>query len=121
MGKQRSEIRVAAFFVIYAALLSLLVFRTVSVASAFAIPLVALLIVSLFHRYRRSRLPVRRVGLVAAMLALLVPGAVASQIFGLIIPKAETKQARAKLQRMPVGCFGFCIGAPTQGAHPRPL
>ena len=93
MGKQRSEIRVAAFFVIYAALLSLLVFRTVSVASAFAIPLVALLIVSLFHRYRRSRLPVRRVGLVAAMLALLVPGAVASQIFGLIIPKAPTGQA----------------------------
>jgi len=93
MGKQRSEIRVAAFFAIYAALLSVLVFRTVSVASAFAIPLVALLIVSLFHRYRRSRLPVRRVGLVAAMLALLVPGAVASQIFGLAIPKAQTRQS----------------------------
>jgi hypothetical protein len=80
VGKERSELRVAAFFMIYALLLSLLVFRTISVAVIFAIPVIAMLIVSLFHRYRRSRSPAQRISLVAAMLILLTPAAIADQL-----------------------------------------
>ena len=93
-GKQRSDLRIVLFFLVYAAILSTLVFRTVSVASAFAIPPVAILIVSLFHQYRRSREPLRRVAMVAVMLALLVPGAIASQLAGIATPKAKTSASK---------------------------
>ena len=75
------DIRVAGFFLIYATLLSLLVFRTVAVAAAFAIPLIAVWINHLFQQYRRSRQPTGRVGLVALMLFLLVPGQVVAQLY----------------------------------------
>ncbi len=75
------DIRVAGFFLIYAALLSLLVFRTVAVAAAFAIPLIAVWINQLFQQYRKAKEPVARVGLVALMLFLLVPGPVVAQLY----------------------------------------
>ncbi len=75
------DIRVAGFFLVYAVLLSLLVFRTVAVAAAFAIPLIAIWINQLFQQYRKSREPVGRVGLVALMLFLLVPGPVVAQLY----------------------------------------
>ncbi len=75
------DIRVAGFFLVYATLLSLLVFRTVAVAAAFAIPLIAIWINQLFQQYRKSRKPVGRVGLVALMLFLLVPGPVVAQLY----------------------------------------
>ncbi|MFC4293065.1 hypothetical protein ACFOWX_11630 [Sphingorhabdus arenilitoris] len=90
-GATRKQLRVAAFFMLYSALLSLLVFRTVSVASAFAVPAVAVFIVTLFHNYRRSKEPVRRVAMVAVMLSLLVPGAIAGQLSALAVPKAKAK------------------------------
>lgn len=75
------DIRIAGFFLIYAALLSLLVFRTVAVAAAFSIPLIAVWINQLFQQYRKSKVPVGRVGLVALMLFLLVPGPVVAQLY----------------------------------------
>lgn len=75
------DIRVAGFFVIYASLLSLLVFRTVAVAAAFSVPLIAIWINQLFQRYRRSNQPIGRVGLVALMLFLLIPGPVVAQLY----------------------------------------
>jgi hypothetical protein len=75
------DIRVSGFFLIYSAMLSLLVFRTITVAAAFAIPLIAIWINELFQRYRRSEQPVQRVGLVALMLFLMVPGPVIAQLY----------------------------------------
>lgn len=75
------DILIAGFFLVYAALLSLFVFRTVSVAAAFSIPLIAVWINQLFQQYRRSKLPANRVGLVALMLLLLVPGHLLAQLY----------------------------------------
>jgi hypothetical protein len=94
VGKQRSDLRVAAFFMIYALLLSLLVFRTISVAVAFAIPVIAMLVVSLFHRYRRSRSPVQRVSMVALMLILLAPAAIADNLAGIGQAKAAKSESK---------------------------
>ncbi|NJM50037.1 MAG: hypothetical protein HC843_03435 [Sphingomonadales bacterium] len=93
VGAKRAGLRMAGFFMIYSVLLSVLVFRAVSVASAFAVPAAAIFIVSLFHHYRRSKEPVRRVALVAVMLALLVPGAIAAQLTGLAVPKSKAENA----------------------------
>ena len=75
------DIRIAGFFLLYAALLSLLVFRTVAVAAAFSIPMIAVWINQLFQQYRRSKQPTGRVGLVALMLFLLVPGPAIAQLY----------------------------------------
>jgi hypothetical protein len=95
VGKRRSDLYVMAFFAIYAFALSLFVFRTVCVASAYAVPIVAILIISLFHRYKRNNIPVQRIGLVAAMLALFLPGALAGQMFTAAnnIAQPQTRQA----------------------------
>ncbi|MEP7348334.1 MAG: hypothetical protein ABI668_00095 [Sphingorhabdus sp.] len=81
VGSATKDMRLAGYFLIYAALLSLLVFRTVAVASAFAVPLIAVWVSNLFQSYRRSRVPAQRVRLVALMLFLLVPGAVVGQLY----------------------------------------
>lgn len=81
-GHASKDMRLAGFFMIYSVLLSLLVFRTVSVASAFAIPMAAVWINALFQQYRRSGDPVRRITIVALMLFLLIPGAVVGQLIG---------------------------------------
>lgn len=75
------EVRVSGYFLIYAILLSVLVFRTISVAAAFAIPVTAMWINTAFQSYRRASDPVKRVGLVALMLALLIPGPIAIQSY----------------------------------------
>jgi hypothetical protein len=86
-GEARTDLRIAGFFLIYALLLALLVFRTVSVTSAFAVPVVATLIVYLFAAYRQCGEPVRRVAMVAAMLALFVPGALVGNITSVFSPE----------------------------------
>ncbi len=95
-GDQKTDLRIAAFFLVYAFALALLVFRTVSVTSAYAIPLVAALITALFARYRESRVALRRVGLVALMLALFVPGALVGKIATSIKPEAKNAAADVK-------------------------
>lgn len=74
------DLRLVGFFLLYATLLSLFVFRTISVAAAFAVPVVAVWIGALFQRYRKASDSLGRVGLVALMLALLIPGALVAQV-----------------------------------------
>ena len=87
------DLRLSGFFLIYATLLSLLVFRTVAVAAAFAIPLIAMWINTLFQQYRREHIPARRIGLVALMLVLFIPGPLVAQLYrtgsGLFGPKPD--------------------------------
>ena len=104
-GVTHKDIRVAGFFAIYAALLSLLVFRTVAVAAAFSIPLIAVWINQLFQRYRRSKETHLRVSLVALMLFLLVPGPAVAQLYSLgerafaAMPKPQKVAAKRASQK----------------------
>jgi hypothetical protein len=77
---QRQKLDTIGFFLFYGVILSIFVTRTISVATAYAIPVTAMLIALLFNRYRRAKLPVQRVTLVAVMLLLLVPGAAVSSL-----------------------------------------
>ncbi len=86
-AERKVNLRIAGFFLVYAFLLTMLVFRTVSVTSAYAIPLVAALIVTLFAQYHQSQIAVRRIGLVALMLALFVPGALADKVASVFKPE----------------------------------
>lgn len=79
-GDERAHLLTIGFFLFYALLLSVAIIRTISVATAYAIPATAALIAILFRHYRQSRIPAQRLGLVAAMLILLVPGAAISSI-----------------------------------------
>ncbi len=90
--EDRRKLDSIGFLILYGLLLSMLVFRTISVASAYAIPATAVLIALLFKRYRQSKIPLRRIGLVTAMLALLVPGAVISSMTRAIPDKADQKE-----------------------------
>jgi hypothetical protein len=69
-----------AFLLLYATILSFFVFRTVSVAAAFAAIPVALWIAQLFARWRTCEIPVRRILLIMLMLSLAVPGAIAGPL-----------------------------------------
>jgi hypothetical protein len=78
--EDRRKLDTIGFFLFYGLLLSVFVIRTISVATAYAIPVTAVLVALLFKRYRRSKIALRRVGLVALMLVLLVPGAAVSML-----------------------------------------
>lgn len=93
-GDDRAKIVSMGFFLLYGLLLSLVVVRTISVASAFAVPVTAAFIAMLFKRYRQSKIPVQRVALVAVMLALLVPSVVVTALTGLM-PAAANKATQA--------------------------
>lgn len=85
----RSKLWVASFFSIYAFVLSLFVFRTISVAAAYAVVPVAALIAYVFVQYRQSGLPKQRILYVVAMLFLLVPGSVVNAVLN-VSPEQET-------------------------------
>lgn len=89
--EDRRKLDTIGFFLFYSLLLSISVMRTISVATAYAIPVTAVLIALLFKRYRRSKIAVRRVALVAVMLVLLVPGAVVSSLVRVAPGEVETK------------------------------
>jgi hypothetical protein len=76
----RPIFRQLGFFLIYASILSLLVFRTVSVATAFTIVPVACCLKALVHRYRIEPIITRRLGLVAIGLILMIPGPIAANL-----------------------------------------
>lgn len=92
----RHKLGAPGFFLFYGLLLSILVTRTISVASAYAIPVAGIFIASLFQQYRQSKTPVRRVGLVALMLIVLVPGAAISSLIRAIPLAADGKTARSE-------------------------
>ncbi len=96
--KDRRKLDTIAFFLFYGLLLSIFVIRTISVATAFAIPVTAVLVALLFKRYRRSKVAVRRIGLVVVMLLLLVPGAAVSSLFP---AKPETTGAKSNAGASP--------------------
>jgi hypothetical protein len=88
--EDRRKLDTIGFFLFFGLLLSVFVIRTISVATAFAIPVTAVLVALLFKQYRQSKMPHHRIGLVAAMLILLVPGAAVSSVIR-AIPNASEK------------------------------
>ncbi len=76
----REHFNSMAFLCLYSALLSIFVFRTVTVATAFAIVPLALWITHIFARWRAENSAVKRIAMVAAMLALSLPSAIAGNI-----------------------------------------
>ena len=70
----RSILWVIGFFTLYALVLSLFVYRTISVAAAYAVVPVAALITYVFGLYWQSGVPKQRIFYVAVMLFLMVPG-----------------------------------------------
>ncbi|MBA4747097.1 MAG: hypothetical protein H2056_00130 [Sphingopyxis sp.] len=95
--EDRQKLSTIGFFLIFGLVLSILIIRTISVATAFAIPVTAALIASLFEQYRQSQTPWTRIGLVMAMLALLVPGAIASSIIRSVPSEAAQKEESAAM------------------------
>ncbi len=89
--EDRCTLDTIGYFFFYGLLLSIFVVRAISVATAYAIPLTAVLIALLLKRYRRSKIAVQRVTLVAVMLLLLIPGAVVSSLVRIIPEKAVSK------------------------------
>lgn len=77
---QQGDIALSAFFLGYATILSCLVFRTATLATAFAIPLLAAYISLLLDRYQHAHLPQKKAVLGAAMLFLAMPGSMVAQI-----------------------------------------
>lgn len=115
----RSKLWVASFFSIYALILSLFVFRTISVAAAYAVVPVAALVAYFFAQYRQSGLAKQRILYVVAMLFLLVPGAVVNAVLNVSPDPESTNDVRsaarllscesaesvATLSRLPRGQF----------------
>lgn len=89
--EDRRKLDTIGFFFFYGLLLSIFVVRTISVATAYAIPVTAVLIALLLKRYRRSKIAVQRVTLVAVMLLLLLPGSVMSSLVRVIPEKTGSK------------------------------
>jgi hypothetical protein len=71
---KHSGLAVAGYFLIYGSIVSALVFRTVSVATAFTIVPLAICLVAAFERYRTERRLAYRLMLVPAALMLVAPG-----------------------------------------------
>jgi hypothetical protein len=72
---------VAIYFLLFGSILSALVFRTVSVATAFTIVPAAYCLVAAFTAYRTEPLLWARLALVPAVIALLVSGMIANALY----------------------------------------
>lgn len=103
-GDARRQLLTIGFFVFFGVLLSLLVVRTISVATAFAIPVTASFIAVLFRHYRQAKIPARRIGLIAAILVLLVPGAAISSLVKALPDGGNVSTAKAKTKAADVLC-----------------
>lgn len=95
-GQDRANMVLLAFFTSYALILSLLVFRTVSVASAYAVAPAAAMIAHIFARYRNESVPLRRVLCVGAILLLAVPGSWVSSLIHFLPAKPASQAAQAE-------------------------
>ncbi len=89
----RGNLYMMGFFLLYAALLSCFVFRTITVANAFALPLVAIILSQIFDGYRRSPYPAKRIGLIMTMLAIAVSGPFLSALAAPFVNVENDKQA----------------------------
>jgi hypothetical protein len=94
--EHRSALVPLGFFLIYASLLSFLVFRTVSVATAFTIVPAALCLAAALQRYRTEPLLVRRLLLAVGALLLLTSGPVAGTIMARFGEQTNASDAKAE-------------------------
>ena len=94
-GQDRTNLLALSFFSLYALILSLLVFRTVSVASAYAVIPAAALIAFVFAQYRRENNAFRRVMCVGAMLLLAVPGSFVNSFINFLPNAGASKIVRS--------------------------
>jgi hypothetical protein len=78
------------YFVGVAILLSVFVFRSVTVAAAFAAIPVAIWIAPLIERWRSCAVPLRRIGLVVLMIVLVMPGAIIGPVVRKLTAEPET-------------------------------
>ena len=78
--EKRSALATAGFFLLYASLLSLLVFRSVSVATAFTIVPVAICLAAAVQAYRIQPRLFVRLSLVPVAIALLASGSIAGSV-----------------------------------------
>ena len=83
-GSKRQQLATIGYFLFVGIFLSVLVIRTISVATAFAIPVTATLVALLFRQYRQAKHARQRIGLVVTILLLLVPGAAVSSLVRLV-------------------------------------
>jgi len=95
-GETIGKLGAITFFVGYACLLSVFVFRTVSVASAYAVIPAALVAGHLFARFRKATVPTVRIGTVVIILAILVPGALLNSVLNVVQAKQPSADARAE-------------------------
>jgi hypothetical protein len=93
-AEHRPMLRQLGFFLIYASILSLLVFRTISVATAFTIVPTALCLAAAFNRYRVEPVLARRLLLVPAALVLLTSGMLAGSVAGAFGDKPDKAEAK---------------------------
>lgn len=83
----------AGFFLIYASLLSLLVFRTVSVATAFTIVPVAICLAALVQTYRTERRLLVRLSFVPLAIGLLASGMIAGSVVASVQNRDKSQMA----------------------------
>ena len=91
--QKRSALATAGFFLLYASVLSLLVFRTVSVATAFTIVPVAICLSAAFQAYSTEPRLLVRLSLVPVAIALLASGI----ITGAVLVSLQTRTAAKSL------------------------
>lgn len=95
-AETKSKLATITFFVGYACLLSVFVFRTVSVASAYAVIPAALIAGHLFSHFRKATDTTVRIGTVVIILAILVPGALLNSVLNVVKTNQPTVDARAE-------------------------
>jgi hypothetical protein len=96
--EKRSALATAGFFLIYSSLLSLLVFRTVSVATAFTIVPVAICLATAIQAYRTEPRLLMRLSLVPVAIALLASGVIAGAVVASLQTPPSVKAVASTLQ-----------------------
>ncbi len=95
-SRRGTQFGTLAFFVIYATLLSFFVFRTVTVAAAFAAIPVAILVEPLIARWRASQVLVQRMGILILVVILIMPSSLIGPLVGAVYPDRDSRESRTK-------------------------
>jgi hypothetical protein len=97
---QKGKLLTLVCLLVYGSVLACLVFRTISFATMVAVPVLAIAIEKLFRRYREEQVAARRIGLVALMIMLLMPGAVIAHGATLLSPDLRAEAEPKKQAEM---------------------
>ena len=95
--EKQKALATAGFFLIYSSMLSALVFRTVSVATAFTIVPVAICLSAAFQAYRTESRLLVRLSLVPTAIALLASGIIA----GAVVASAQASTSEKQVANTP--------------------